>query len=155
MTNRKIYDIILSDNKLDERSLTVEARRNTRQRALIYQLVSDDRTHPTAEDIYKKARALDSTISLGTVYRNLGKLSDEGMVLRIQTPEGPDHFDFNLSGHYHFCCRMCGKVADSSIPYGEALKDSELEKAGFRIEWHLLSLVGLCPECLKIEKNNI
>lgn len=129
------------------------ARRNTHQRALILKIVRANANHPTADEIYDLARELDPTISKGTVYRNLSLLADMGEIRKLTMPVGPDHYDFNLSNHYHFICRHCYRVVDADIPYKDDLNRAGAGKEGYVTEWHRLILVGLCPECNKIINN--
>ena len=58
--------------------------RNTVQRKIILDIMKDNFSHPTAEEIYETARSIDGHISRGTVYRNLGFLSDTGEILKIR-----------------------------------------------------------------------
>ena len=59
-------------------------KRNTRQKAVVYQVLLDSYDHPTAEKIYERAKKELPTISLGTVYRVLKELVSEG---KIELPE--------------------------------------------------------------------
>ena len=47
------------------------ASRNTRQRAIVYELVASTPMHPTADWVYTRARRRLPRISMGTIYRNL------------------------------------------------------------------------------------
>lgn len=111
--------------------------------------MKDNYSHPTADEIYEKARAIDAHISRGTVYRNLGLLSETGEILKVSVPNGSDHYDSTLTEHYHFCCGNCGKMCDIPEPiFLETKKVSdEMEKAGFCVKTHSLIFSGLCPEC--------
>jgi len=126
--------------------------RNSKQRSLIMSLLNGNYDHPTADEIYELARAKDPKISRGTVYRNLGLLSELGEIRKLPMPGNPDHFDFKLEHHYHFLCRRCGKVFDTPLPYDEGLNSTPEAMPGFQTEWHRLLLVGLCPDCAKAEK---
>ena len=54
--------------------------------------------HPTAEELYTILKdTVEATVSLATVYRNLGQLADAGMILRISVPDSPDRFDGTIS----------------------------------------------------------
>lgn len=86
-------------------------------------------------------------VSLGTVYRNLHVLAEQG---EIRVLEGLDEralFDHRTDDHLHVVCEQCGKVADvdsGTISMPEVLPDfvSGYEITGFRG-----GLVGICPEC--------
>jgi Fe2+ or Zn2+ uptake regulation protein len=58
-------------------------KRNTRQKAVVYQIVKSSHDHPTAEKIYERAKKEIPKISLGTVYRILKELAEEGKIREI------------------------------------------------------------------------
>jgi len=125
--------------------------RNTNQRKIILEIMKDNFTHPTADEIYEQARKIDCHISRGTVYRNLGILSEQGDILKICVPNGSDHYDSRLHEHYHFCCSICGKMYDvpeTLVLETKAVSD-EMAKNGFSVNAHNLIFTGLCPECNK------
>lgn len=123
--------------------------RNSSQRKIILEIMKENYLHPTADQIFEKARKIDDHISRGTVYRNLALLSENGEILKISTPYGPDHYDCIITEHYHFCCSKCNKMYDipssARIEVEEAVR--ELESKGFSIRSSNFSLSGFCPEC--------
>lgn len=121
--------------------------RNTKQRSLIMQIMERNIDHPTADEVYERARIRDTHISRGTVYRNLNGLAECGELRRISMPEGPDHYDSRIEEHYHFVCRGCNKVVDVELPYHGEFDDTPATLLGYCVEHHRLILVGLCPEC--------
>ena len=126
--------------------------RNSRQRNLIFSLMKNNTGHPTADEVYDLVRERDPKISRGTVYRNLNLLAGLGEIRKLPMPGGPDHFDCTLENHYHFLCRRCGRVFDTPLAYNHSLNQTPPAMAGFQTEWHRLLLVGLCPDCDRIEK---
>lgn len=128
--------------------------RNSQQRNLIAGLMKDNYDHPTADEIYELAREKEPTISRGTVYRNLNRLTEMGTISKLTMPVGPDHFDCRDQDHYHFLCRKCHKVFDTPLEYDGSLNAVPKSMEGFRIECHRLLLVGLCPQCAGKENNN-
>ena len=120
-------------------------RRYSRQRETIYQAVLASRAHPTAEMIHEQLRGELPQLSLGTVYRNLRLLVEEG---RLQELGGPTaRFDGVTAPHTHLRCKRCGQVLDlESLPYDPAL-DRMAAAGGAVIESHWLVFTGLCPEC--------
>lgn len=125
--------------------------RNSNQRKIILEIMKNNFTHPTADEIYEKARAIDDHISRGTVYRNLGFLSETGEILKIVVPDGPDHYDCTLQEHYHFCCSKCGKMYDvpGTISVETKMVSEAMAKDGFCVNSHNLIFSGLCPQCNK------
>ncbi len=122
-------------------------QRKTCQRQLLRDLFQNNMTHPTAEEIYEAARKVLPGISRGTVYRNLGILVENGEILHLKVPFGPDHYDSTLEGHYHFLCRCCHKMQDVSLPYLDHLQKDLPELPGCHVEEHQLLLYGVCQNC--------
>ena len=120
-------------------------QRFSQQRERIYQTVLESRAHPTAEMIHEQLRGELPQLSLGTVYRNLRLLVEEG---RLQELGGPTaRFDGVTAPHTHLRCKRCGQVLDlESLPYDPAL-DRMAAAGGAVIESHSLVFTGLCPEC--------
>jgi len=125
--------------------------RNSQQRILIENIMRDNYDHPTADEVYEKAREQDSHISRGTVYRNLNLLAKRGDVRRLTMPDNPDHYDGRTDNHYHFLCRRCGRVFDTPISYNETYNDISKSMPGFETERHRLLFIGLCPDCAEKE----
>lgn len=118
----------------------------SKQRELILSSLRSTRSHPTANEIYENVRKTDSKISLGTVYRNLALLSQQGAILRIDTEHESVHYDGFTHPHYHFVCNSCGKVYDlSAKPLGI---EKEVEKEiDCTVSSHTLVFYGECKNC--------
>ena len=129
----------------------MKKQRHSKQRQLIYDAVMARCDHPTADQIYLDVRAKDDKISRGTVYRNLGILSENGEITNVKVPAA-DRFDSRLDRHYHLFCTGCGKVSDAPLGYHDEYDSRILEQTGFQVERHRLVFEGLCPDCA--EKKN-
>ncbi|MDO4514282.1 MAG: transcriptional repressor [Lachnospiraceae bacterium] len=122
----------------------------SRQRECILKNLQGRRDHPTADMVYESVRMEQPNISLGTVYRNLALLAENGQILKISTGTGPDHFDGYTSPHVHFVCRHCGKVIDmEEIPAINLIDKTPAHFDGV-IEGYELQIVGKCGDCLSI-----
>lgn len=89
--------------------------RRSYQREVILEYLKTRTDHPTADKVYAAVRRTIPNISLGTVYRNLAQLADNGMILRITCDAKEDHFDANTHTHPHFLCNECGCVLDIPV----------------------------------------
>lgn len=128
----------------------MKQQRNSRQRQIILDAVMKRCDHPTADQIYLDVRAVDDKISRGTVYRNLGILSDNGEITNVKVPAA-DRYDSRLDRHYHLFCTECGRVFDAPLCY-HAEYDTEIgEKTGFQVSRHRIVFEGVCPECAEKE----
>lgn len=124
------------------------------QREKILEYVLNSCEHPSVEIIYTSVRKTLPNISLGTVYRNLNKLSEMGKIRKISMPNHCDRFDKTLKEHFHIHCIKCDKVED--IDYG--IDDDIYKKIERDTLYKLIScnLVfdGICNNCIK-EGNEI
>ncbi|MGA7104419.1 MAG: transcriptional repressor [Candidatus Deferrimicrobiaceae bacterium] len=126
----------------------VKKSRNTKQRAVILEILRKGGFHSTAEAIYHEARKVLPNISLGTVYRNLNFLQDQGMVQEIRTnSESSSLFEGKCSPHAHFHCTKCQAVFD--IPLPQCLEELEWnEKPDISMVKSLdLHVIGACSHC--------
>lgn len=130
----------------------MKKQRNSKQRDLVLEAVKSRCDHPTADQIYMDVRKMDEKISRGTVYRNLGVLSENEEITNVKVPSA-DRYDMRLDRHYHIYCTGCGKVFDAPIPYHTEYDNQIEEESGFQIKRHRMIFEGLCPDCKS--KNNI
>lgn len=118
----------------------------SKQREAVLNILQHSKTHPTANDIYVELRKREPRISLGTVYRNLALLCENGMVARIDSNHDSVHYDGCTEPHYHFICDKCGGVYDLDIE--EINLDKEVEKSiGCNVSGHSLIFNGICIRC--------
>lgn len=119
----------------------------SRQRDLLLEILRGTHCHPDADWVYARMREKMPHVSLGTVYRNLARLSEEGTILRLDVGRQADRFDANPMPHYHLACKTCGSVLDLSLAYENALDAAAAAESGFEIEGHSLLFFGKCPSC--------
>lgn len=122
-------------------------RKYSHQRAAIMEELASVTSHPTAAEIYTMVRRRIPNISLGTVYRNLSLLADDGDIMRITTGEGTERFDAVSSNHYHFCCLGCGNVTDLPLSRQSGLEHEVEALTGATVERHSLIFYGKCSDC--------
>lgn len=122
--------------------------RYSRQRELIYEAIRGSDRHPTAEMIYRWLKPGNPSLSLGTVYRNLNLLTEEGRIVRMSFPV--ERYDADISLHTHFRCKHCGEVFDMSVPYDRSLDERALQLSEHQITGHEVVFHGLCARCRQI-----
>ena len=121
-------------------------KRYSKQRELIFDAVMNTTEHPTAETIYFQLKPENSALSLGTVYRNLNQLVEEGKLMRLPFPV--ERYDANTSPHAHFLCCVCGCVYDlMGISYDSSLDEKAQLTSGHSINQHELFFDGTCTHC--------
>ena len=121
--------------------------RKSKQRETILRILRGTASHPTADWIYEQARREMPNISLGTVYRNLRLLTQEGKITELRFNGNLSRFDANISDHDHFQCEQCGRIFDLDGP-GVAISDATVaRKTGFEVHNHRVEFHGLCSDC--------
>ena len=125
-------------------------RRYSRQRERIYQAVHASWEHPSAQMVYDLLREELPRLSLGTVYRNLHQMAQEGMLQELEGPTA--RFDACLAPHAHIRCTCCGRVMDlSALEEPEPVRSAA--EAGWQVERYSLMLEGICPACAGKDHN--
>jgi Fur family peroxide stress response transcriptional regulator len=127
----------------------VDRRNSVQKRVIAETLAVMD--HPTASEVYDQIHGAYPQISLGTVYRNLGTLADDGAAVRLSFAGEADRFDPNTYAHSHAICKGCGALFDVSVSIDTDLLDSldrEVERTtGIKVQQHNLVFEGLCARC--------
>ena len=87
----------------------------TKQRRVILDEFRKLKSHPSADELYGRVRRLLPRISLGTVYRNLEVLSQQGVVQKVELGGPQRRYDGDITTHYHVRCVECGRVEDAPV----------------------------------------
>ncbi|MGM9642091.1 MAG: transcriptional repressor [Eubacteriales bacterium] len=117
----------------------------SKQKELIREILAASYAHPTAAEVFAQARKRMPNISLGTVYRNLGVLVDEGDIVRLSVIGQPDRFDLPKDDHWHVVCDRCGAVKD--IPIDREIIERIGRDSGEQITSYLLTAHCICQKC--------
>jgi Fur family peroxide stress response transcriptional regulator len=122
--------------------------RMTPQREVLLRLLSQTRTHPTAEELFRKVRRQLPSVSHATVYRNLQQLVGARLIATLERAGGPVQYDANPDDHHHFVCTRCGGVTDLYLKHvGYAIDSERSAMAPARIDRAEVQLHGLCAAC--------
>ena len=126
----------------------MNGKRYTRQWLLSYEALRQTEQHPSAEMIYQWLKPANPSLSLGTVYRNLNLLADEGAIRRMAFPV--ERYDAKTMPHPHFCCDQCGAVYDLHLPYDAELDRQALLASGHDVTGHEVVFHGICTKCKQL-----
>src|SRR6185295_16234796 len=134
--------------KADEhlsRQLSTSGFRFTPQRQHVYDVLIEERDHPTAEEVFIRAKREMPEISMATVYNCLDALVQCGVVRQVTVDRGATRFCPNMQEHCHFHCDTCENVFDIDLP-AEAPSGIGLPK-GFKARRFEIAIHGVCPDC--------
>lgn len=129
----------------------MKATRYSKQREAILIELQHRTDHPTADQVYSTLKITHPELSLGTVYRNLNFLAQQGDILKLDVGDGTCHYDGNTHNHIHYICKCCRKIID--IEFTSALEQQIYQDIDYDIDQIQLILSGTCPECKKNESN--
>lgn len=124
-------------------------KRYSKQRELIYQCLKHTNEHPTAEMIYQKLKPENAGLSLGTVYRNLNLLAQQGYVVRI--PLVVDRYDAVTAPHGHLECRRCGGLFDLQGDAAQVVQLFSDANRGIQLDSCSVVFQGICQACSNSE----
>jgi Fur family ferric uptake transcriptional regulator len=118
--------------------------RMTGQRRTIAQVLEESADHPDVEELYARASALDSGISIATVYRTVKLFEEAGILERLEFGDGRARYeDAERDHHDHLIDMQSGEVIEFVDPEIEALQEKIADKLGYRLKGHRLELYGV------------
>lgn len=116
---------------------------------MVLETLKDSKAHLSASQIFTLVQAQCSSISLATVYRNLGVLVEQGEILQLCGARlGEDIYDGCTEHHGHFICNSCYSVEDLTLngnDWANLVRD--LQDRGYSVNYTQLRIHGLCPNC--------
>ena len=132
-----------------EEQLSRAGWRITMPRRVVMRVLERAARPLSPQEIHARGRRLHCSLGLVSVYRALMVLERAGLVRRVHREDRCDGYVLASPGHHHLLvCRRCGRAVE--FPGAEDLSGliAQVEqRTGFRVEDHLLQLVGLCGPC--------
>ena len=120
----------------------------TKYEKAIYNLINISSEHLTANLIFERLKADYPNMVLATVYNNLNKLWEDGMIRRVSVEGMPDRYD-RIQRHDHLVCKCCGRISDVTF---EDLTSSLQAQLGEDFLSYDLKIYYICPVCRGSEK---
>lgn len=141
---RRIKPVVADPRILEQ--LQEHGFRSTGPRRAVVEATAQRRGRFTAREIHAELQSRG--IGRATVFRTLDLLADLGILERIHSDE-PGH-TYTLCSerhHHHLICSGCASVEEIVSPSLERVVQAIAREAGFRLEGHLLEILGLCERC--------
>ena len=124
-----------------------QSTKHFRKRDAILQCIRSTDVHPSADWVYEQVRQICPDISLATVYRNLARFKQQGLIQSVATVRGIERFDANTNPHVHFICTGCDAVLDLHQISVPRLGEEVQQTSGCRVDGCQLTFTGLCGKC--------
>jgi Fe2+ or Zn2+ uptake regulation protein len=119
----------------------------TPQRRVIFELLAEDDSHPTADEIYQRVLSVMPEVSRTTVYNTLRELVALGELTTVEDlGESGTRYDTNGSHHHHLFCMHCHALIDIGRDFA-GVELSPEETAGYQIVKSQVTFYGICPDC--------
>ncbi|GAM97210.1 ferric uptake regulation protein FUR [alpha proteobacterium U9-1i] len=118
--------------------------RMTEQRKVIARIISVSHDHPDVEELHRRAAAVDSGISIATVYRTVRLFEEAGILERHDFRDGRSRYEEAPEQHHdHLIDMKSGKVIEFMDPEIERLQQEIARRLGFKLVDHRLELYGV------------
>lgn len=114
----------------------------TGQRKIILQVLDEAEDHPSVELVCERAKAVDPSVSMATVYRTMNLLDELGLVVRHEFKENFARYDIRTDHHHHLIDIDTGDVIEFQDPEIERMKEEIARRLGYRLVECRLELYG-------------
>lgn len=114
----------------------------TGQRRTILKILAERDDHPSVETVYERARQMDPSISLATVYRTLSLLEEMDLIVKREFNESFARYDTNTDHHHHLIDLETNEVIEFKNEELEILKERIARELGYELLDHKLELYG-------------
>jgi Fur family ferric uptake transcriptional regulator len=114
----------------------------TGQRKTILKVLDEAHNHMSVESVYERAKKIDSSISMATVYRTLNLLDELHLVTKHDFKENFSRFDVNMEHHHHLIDVETGDVVEFQNDEIEKMKKEIARKLGYDLVECRLELYG-------------
>lgn len=126
-----------------ERLCTKSGLKLTGQRRAVLRVLHESKDHPTVEDISKRAKRYDMTISLATVYRTLNMLEKLDLIRRHEFLRGASQYEINQhDNHQHLIDIKNNKIIEFKSQKAEKLIKELATELGYKINHFNIKLYG-------------
>lgn len=138
-----LADTVRPEPSRIERLCIERGLKMTGQRRLIARVLSEAEDHPDVEELYRRALALDSKVSVATVYRTVRLLEEKGILDRRDFGGGRARYEPTEHGqHHHLIDIETGRVVEFVDGAFERLAEAIAARLGFAMLQFRLEIFG-------------
>lgn len=127
---------------------------NTRQKEkLLSYLISNKDEHTNVAGISAYLAAEGTPVGTATIYRQLDRLVDQGLVRRysIDGKTGACYqyvdSDAGCHQHFHLKCKNCGRLIHTDCDHLSEINEHMLQHHGFTVDSSMTVFYGICADC--------
>ncbi|MDP7310977.1 MAG: Fur family transcriptional regulator [Alphaproteobacteria bacterium] len=127
-----------------ERLCSDKGLKMTEQRRVIARVLSESEDHPDVEVLHQRANAIDSRISIATVYRTVRLFEEANILERHEFGDGRARYEkVSESHHDHLINLQNGEVIEFSNDKIEDLQRQIAKELGYELIEHRLELYAV------------
>lgn len=125
--------------------------KKTKHRLLVLDLLHTNDGFLSAEDLFLKAKEIDVSISLSTVYRILESFVENNIVepVSLETQKQLLYELKHTEHSHHLICTKCQKVIHVKGCPVHSFEHELAKQNNFQIKKHKLEFYGICESCQK------
>ena len=133
----------MPENKI-ERLCVEKGMKMTEQRRVIARVLSSADDHPDVEEVHRRANALDSRISIATVYRTVRLFEESNILEKHDFGDGRSRYEEVSNEHHdHLIDIQTGYVIEYQNQEIEALQKKIAKAHKMKLVGHRLELYGI------------
>lgn len=117
----------------------------TPQRLAILEYLDENKSHPSADDIYTEIRKKFPMMSFATVYNTIETLKKKGYLVELTIDPERRHYDPDISPHHHLICKKCKKIVDIHRDFSVNIPEDQ--KGAFEVLGNHIEFYGVCQKC--------
>ena len=151
------YNRKLQMNCIFERlRMAKEYKTKSKQQIMDYITAQQDK-HFSAQQVYDYLSGEKTQINLATVYRNLDKLAEDGVLLRYKSMGSNSVMyqyaveDKDCHNHLHMQCNRCGRIIHLECEFMHEIEEHLMREHDFSLVCEGSVILGICKECKKKE----
>lgn len=132
------------------RYLSQHGLKMTRERRVILGHLLSVRGHFDVDDLLGRLRKAGHPVSRATLYRNLPRLVDSGLIHKVEMAHGQARYELMLGRHHHdhMICLGCGTILEFESPDVERIQEEVCRRKRFLMTGHTHQIRGYCASCV-------
>jgi len=141
----------LSAESVDEAEALLRERglRASAARRLVLETLFAAETPLSAEQVAEGVIGRVPRSDLASVYRNLERLQEVGLVRHMHLGHGPGLYVLAGSAQEYLVCEACDAMLAVDPPLLDGLRATIEDAFGYRVAFGHFPIVGLCPDCAR------
>ena len=114
----------------------------TSQREVVISILENSEDHPDVDELFRRAKEIDKSVSIATVYRTVKLLEDANFIEKHEFGDGKSRYEESGDHHEHLIDVETGEVIEFIDNELEELKEKIALKMGYELVDHRLELFG-------------